>query len=283
MNTFNTLQQTPGSLNLLRIVLMVAIFVAIYYIYRYFFTADTVQYTRLVSGVVPAKNNAIANITADKLPPLYEGGEYSMSCWLYINDMSYLNGYFKHIFEIGGDNFITLMVGLGGYKNKLIVRVNSAGASGDGSLPTVATHASMGTREVESSLGVDNNMCELPNVDMQRWILLTVVITGRICDIYIDGKLARSCTLPNFFRVDNGYSVKLFSKNVSGSGTATTALGSGFGGYISNLTAYGYSLNPGDIYKLYMSGPNAGVGFLDWFKSFFTPDVVSLYPKMNGQ
>jgi hypothetical protein len=273
MNTLATLQATPGASGALRLIVFILIGVAVYYIYRYFFSSDTITFTRLVAGVTDAKTGngkEIKPIPADALPPLYEGGEYSMSCWVYVNDWAYRRGQQKHIFEIGGSGFITLMVGLGNYTNKLMVRV-STDTSGANTLGTNATHTNLDAMEVESGLlNSQLPMCDLPELDLQRWVLVSVVITGRICDVYLDGKLARSCTLPSFFRVDNGYSVKAL-------------LNGGFGGYISNLTAYGYAMNPSDIYKMYMNGPKAGGGFIDWFTSFFTPNVANLYPKMNGQ
>lgn len=252
-----------------RIVVFLIILVAAYFIYRYFFTQDTMSYTQLVSGVVDAKKPGKI-IPADALPGLYEGGEYSMSCWVYINDWSYRRTQMKHIFEIGGPNFITLMVGLGNYKNKLIVRLHTADSSdvtGAGKLMTTDTHTKLDNTGMENGLTNNDAACDLPMIDMQRWVLVSVVITGRICDVYIDGKLARSCTLPSFFKVDNGYAVK-------------TLLNGGFGGFISNLTAYGYALNPADIYKTYMTGPTTSMGFIDWLKSFFEADYVS-FPKMN--
>jgi hypothetical protein len=271
MNTLATLQATPGASGALRLIVFILLAVAIYYIYRYFFSSDAVTFTRTVTGVTDAKKE-LKPIPADSLPALYEGGEYSMSCWVYVNDWAYRRGQQKHIFEIGGNNFITLMVGLGNFRNKLMVRVHSAaGTTGVGSLPSAATREAMNQMGTESGL-IDNEMpmCDLPELDMQRWVLVSVVITGRICDVYLDGKLARSCTLPSFFRVDNGYSVK-------------PLMNGGFGGFISNLDTYGYALNPSDVYKIYMNGPKSGGGFLDWFTSFFTPNVTNFYPKMNGQ
>jgi hypothetical protein len=278
MNTLATMQATPGVSGALRLIVFILIGVAIYYIYRYFFSSDVIAYTTLINDITDAKiadaSKQPAAITADKLPPLYEGGEYSMSCWVYVNDWAYRRSQQKHIFEIGGsgeNGFITLLVGLGPFKNKLMVRVHTAsGTTGAGSLPTGATHTAMNAMQTEAGLTDDMPMCDLPELDMQRWVLVSVVLTGRICDVYLDGKLARSCTLPGFFRVDANYSAKAL-------------LQGGFGGYISNLTAYGYAMNPSDVYKMYMNGPKTGGGFLDWFTSFFKPNVTNYYPKMNNQ
>lgn len=275
MATFNVNNASAGAGGggslITRILIIVIILVAAYYIYRYFFTQDTMTFTQLVSGVADAKKPGKV-IPADALPGLYEGGEYSMSCWVYINDWSYRRTQMKHIFEIGGSNFVTLLVGLGNYKNKLVVRLHTADQNSttnpEGSVLTTTTRNTLlSDTGMENGLTSANGGCDLPSIDMQRWVLVSVVISGRICDVYIDGKLARSCTLPSFFKVDNGYAVK-------------TLLNGGFGGFISNLTAYGYALNPADIYKTYMAGPTTSMGFIDWLKSFFEADYVG-FPKMN--
>jgi hypothetical protein len=41
--------------------------------------------------------------------------------------------------------------------------------------------------------------CDI-EIDLQRWTQVTVVINGRTCDVYMDGKLARSCVLPHLLQ-----------------------------------------------------------------------------------
>jgi hypothetical protein len=285
----NSMQMPTGAMGAIRIIVFILIAIAIYYIYRYFFTADILEKVVLLKGITDAKRTtnktALPTFAADAVPPLYEGGEYSMSCWVYINDWTHRKGQQKHIFEIGATDptatinskFITLLVGLSNNKNKLMVRLHTKNDTSLSSIfdtnnrPQTATHAIMNNTGVEDNLTLSAlPMCDLPEIDMQRWVLVSVVLTGKICDVYLDGKLARSCTLPSFFRVDNGYSIK-------------PLLLGGFGGYISNLTAYGYALNPSDVYKIYLSGPNSEMSVLEWFASFLNPKVTSFYPKMNNQ
>ena len=272
MGLMNTISNDPSAMGSMRIIAFIVLAIIIYYIYRHFFTAKELEYYTAIGPITKAARDVAnpINIAGDLLPGLYEGGEYSMSCWVYINDWNINKNKIKHIFEIGVDgseNGITMMVGLGAVQNQLIVRVNSGeGANRFTSDKRDELLNAMGDSPLRNNL----NLCDLPNIDMQRWVLVSVVISGRICDVYMDGKLARSCTLPSFYRVSNGYSLKALMKG-------------GFGGYISALTAYGYALNPADIYKIYLSGPNPSSSLLDWFKSFFTPETsVTFYPKMNG-
>ena len=55
---------------------------------------------------------------------------------------------------------------------------------------------------------MDSHMCDLTDIDLQRWINITVSVNGRIVDVYYDGKLARSCVLPTIpVASDNGQQI----------------------------------------------------------------------------
>ena len=105
-------------------------------------------------------------------------------------------------------------------------------------------------------------MCDLPEVDLQRWVNLTVSVNGKTVDVYLDGKLARSCVLPDFYKVDaGGYSASLLEYG-------------GFGGQISTTSVYDAALNPEQVYKKYMAGPEPITGIVQWLTSFLTPGVT---------
>jgi hypothetical protein len=86
-------------------------------------------------------------------------------------------------------------------------------------------------------------------------------------DVYLDGKLSRSCVLPNYFKVDSSYSGYLLSPGIPA--TNKVPPGAGFGGQIGNIMMYDYALNPEMVYKNYMGGPEQITGFWQWFTSFF--------------
>jgi len=85
--------------------------------------------------------------------------------------------------------------------------------------------------------------CDVAEFDMQRWTLVTVVLSGKITDVYIDGKLARSCIGSSYYKVDT-ISV---TPNILQHKT--------FDGKIANLTLYSLGLNPAQIYQIYSAGP----------------------------
>jgi ribonucleotide reductase alpha subunit len=116
-----------------------------------------------------------------------------------------------------------------------------------------------------------NTPCDIATVDMQRWIQITLSLNNKTCDVYIDGKLSRSCILPSFYKVD-----KINTK-------LTLCETQGFGGFISNTSMYNYALNPEQIWKLYMTGPGPQYSLWEYITSLFTPaSALALdYPKKN--
>ena len=85
--------------------------------------------------------------------------------------------------------------------------------------------------------------CDIAEFDLQRWNLVTVVLSGKVTDVYVDGKLARSCVAPSYYKVD--------TMNV----TPNILQHKTFDGKIANLNLYSVALNPAQIYQIYSSGP----------------------------
>ena len=85
--------------------------------------------------------------------------------------------------------------------------------------------------------------CDIKEIPVQRWVNLTIVSSGRVLDIYMDGKLSRSCILENVLNVPR---VPL--------GLRLGDYG-GFGGRYSSVQMWGAQLTPDLIYGIYQMGP----------------------------
>ncbi len=262
-----------GFLNLL---IVIAGIVVLYFVYKFLTSPSPGTKEFLVQ---PDKKPMSALMTYENIAPIYEGGEYTLNCWVYIAGYSTHLGTRKHILEIGGDNFSTLLLALGAFKNSLLVRVHTRAMSGSDasgndtttdtteevtSANSVSTDyndpallakedVSLTTADKDilfSPLAMDDGilnvfpMCDIQEIDMQRWVQVTIVLNGRSCDTYINGKLTRSCVLRNYFKVDTqNMSMKVADRN-------------GFDGYTARIGTYSSALNPDQIYKLYMAGPD---------------------------
>jgi hypothetical protein len=263
--------------------------IALYYLYQYLFGPRGTNAYTLISKTRSATTDPSQPIviTSNNLPNIYEGGELTVSSWVYINNWSYRAGFNKSILTIGGPNFDIIRVYLGGNKPSLKVRLQTRENSGTiqpSSMATAATAATTAATTTATTVPVESlekgtqnatfnilqtdsglldasPLCDLPEIDLQRWVNITVAINGKTVDVYLDGKLARSCVLPSFYKVDaGGYSAYLLSYG-------------GFGGQIANTTVYDTALNPEQVYKNYMAGPEPITNIWDWLSSFFAPGV----------
>jgi hypothetical protein len=148
-----------------------------------------------------------------------EGLEFSYSVWIYIQDWT--RGW-KNIF-VKGD----ATDGAG---------TNSARAPGLWLYPdTNALHARINT------FASPNEGCDIKNIPLQKWVHITYVLNNRTVDIYIDGKLERSCVLRGVPKL-NDEPVRVCDNG-------------GYFGKISNLVYFRYALKPDEVYKIYASGP----------------------------
>jgi len=228
--------------------------IALYYLYQYLFTASGLASASLITTAIPG------NTVLDPfpIPPPYEGGEYSVSFWIYITAFKDAVAMNKHILEIRGASMSTLVVGLGSFTSKLLVRVNSSGSTASGALTTDKVKKMFKDVEMPSGLQDNLELCDLPEVSLQKWVCVAVVLSGKSCDVYMDGKLNRSCVLPSYYKVDpKGMKMKLLDFN-------------GFEGYLGDVSTYNYALNPDQIYRMYMMGPtDSQSSFFGWLKNMF--------------
>ena len=302
----------------------------IYYLYRFLQTPAYSETTTIIQSQQPAN---VPWTSIPKFPQPYEGGDYSINTWLYVNSLN-TNNKRKHVFQIQGSHFSTLLMGIGPYKNSLFVRTHyadiegfqvslsdytssivnrvksvlnggleegfqesggtsaggtSAGGTSGGGTSGGGTSRGTGsgsiivkTTNTPNSYGKEGNLstatvdamfqpmasddsllkgtpalCDLPEIDLQRWTMVTVIISGKIIDVYVDGKLTRSCAAPSYFKVDptKDVTIKICDRG-------------GFDGYIGNTSVANYSMNPDEIYRTYLSGPSGvSLDLFSWFAS----------------
>lgn len=239
--------------------------IGLYYLYQYLFGPSTGNSYELIKTSQNANVDSTnpIRIRSDNLPAIYEGGEFTISTWIYIDNWTYRSGFNKSIISVGGPNFDTIRVYLGGSKPKLFVRLHTISQGevtqekGESLLKTTESSV-FGQLQTESSLLDSSYGCDLPEIELQRWVNISIAVNGKTVDVYIDGKLTRSCVLSNYFKVDgSGYSANLLSHG-------------GFGGQISTTTMYDSALHPEAIYKNYIAGPEPITNLGEWLVSIFS-------------
>lgn len=244
--------------------------VIIYYIYGWY-SAPTTDII-LLNAKVPANQTTSATISTGRLPAIRMGGAYTLSMWMYINSYDYRPGKPRSVFTISDAQFTPapnsnasgqfLAVGiLYPTEPKMMIRFATAKSSTNDYTKMDQYMTYMNGSAYQKN--ADSNPIELPScdvmeIDLQRWINLTISVNGRVVDVYMDGKLTRSCVLSD---------LPLASQDKAQSITLGGPLG--FSGYFGTTQFSGSALSPDKIYSLYQAGPYPGVdsGFLGFLSN----------------
>ena len=300
MNAANAPKNTNGggpTKLVMGVVFLILVLVALYYLYQYLYGKTPAQ----GSVDILTGNLSMTKTTADtgasgknfvaktELSGVLDGGEYSTSFWIYVADTKGLAGTTKlaHLLEISKNRFDTtskgntlIFVGLSPKDGTLVVRQNTSETDttkGGYNIDNKVEDAS-GTSTKYSLSGLISNYnagsspyksdtrCDILNgIEYQRWILVTVVGNGRTLDVYIDGKLARSCVYQSGFALGAQ----------DGKATAYFGLDNGdqMKGYFSSGKFYNYALTPDAVWALYQQGPGGSFSITDWFKNLFNVNV----------
>ena len=221
----------------LSIVITIVVIVLILMLLRYIFT-DPYTLQNIQDGKTSSTISASSLATNGSDVP---SSNFAYSVWFYINNWNYRYGEDKVIFgrmgAMSGD-------GKGSVK----------GVSGLDPCPAVVLGAVENNISISLGCypGADQqpttpggntvvHTCSVANVPIQKWVNLVLSVYGRSMDIYIDGKLVRTCLLPGVASVNNNS--KIF----------VTPLG-GFEGWTSKLQYYPESLNPQEVWNIYTRG-----------------------------
>lgn len=89
--------------------------------------------------------------------------------------------------------------------------------------------------------------CDIVDLPLQRWNHIAIVLWNRSLDVYLNGKLARSCTLRNV--------------PVLNDGPLWLTLNDGFKGDMASVKYYNSAINAKKVYALYEKGPDSSNAF----------------------
>jgi len=231
----------------------------VYYVYV-FLTAGSDLEISLMDSEVDASQENIIFLPTNQSPDLRvkNGGVYTISFWMLINNWDYKSGLVKSVLQIGDYNLpenylLTTLL----YPNeaKLMVRVFT-----DSNQGTDYTNVEESKKLLSGGGGIDLftpsgslPICDIQDIELQKWLNITISVNGRILDVYYDGKLTRSCVLPGVGQASAaGKQYVVYGRN------------GGFSGSMSGIQFFGYNLTPDRIYSIYQAGPQAPGSFLSY-------------------
>ena len=186
-------------------------------------TVDATQ--MLVYHQDPSKNDAI---TLYRSVNENDGIEFTWSVWIYIDNLQYLEGQYRHIFHKGNGNLES---------SGLISPNNAPGlyiAPDTNSLVVVM-----------NTFNVINEEITVPNIPLNKWVNVIIRCQNTVLDVYINGTITRS--------------LQLNSVPKQNYGNVFVAMNGGFDGYISNLWYHNYALGTAAIQNIVRKGPNTNM------------------------
>jgi hypothetical protein len=198
-----------------KIILAVVVILLLYIVYK-LLTGNSSQ----ISGMQSAKDSAV--VSPDDLPDNNNTNNYTYSVWFYVDDWSYRYGEPKIILgRLDGSREPSPSIVLGAIENNIKVSV-----------------ACYPNNNSDSS---QIHTCGISNVPIQRWVNLIISLYGRTLDVYLDGKLVRTCVLPGIAKVNDTASIYITPEG-------------GFSGYTSNIQYWADATNPQEAYDIYRKG-----------------------------
>jgi hypothetical protein len=154
------------------------------------------------------------------------GVEFTWSAWIFIDDLTYMGGQYRHIFHKGNLNIDT-----------------STGLNFPNNAPGL--YISPNSNEltmIMNTYDTINEQVTIPNIPLNKWFNIIIRCKNNRLDIYINGLVTKS--------------VQLLGVPKQNYGDIYVGLNGGFSGNISNLTYYNYAVDIYTIQTIMNSGPN---------------------------
>ena len=199
---------------------VVVVLVVLYFIINWLFSKST-QLTRMANG------NEKQTILASNIKNNSNSSNYTYSTWFYVNDWNYRFGEPKVLLgRLDDDNNASPSIVFDAMENNITI--------------SVSCYPQSQTTGLTSNKSIVHQ-CNVKNFPLQKWVNLIISLYGRTLDVYIDGKLVRTCVLPGVAKVSTKSDIVVTPNG-------------GFNGWTSNFMYFDQSTNPQEAYNIYKGG-----------------------------
>ena len=226
-----TISENSTLMLVLKVILVLVLLVVLIKIIKYYYDKWEIERTgspMLVDGTKNAKNAFVisqdpnhTNYIPIKRSVNQDGIEFSYSLWFLVNDFSYKQGEWKHIFHKGNSS---------SYPNRA---------------PGVWIHPN--TNMIRIYMNTMKTLLEfvdIDNIPLRKWVHLTIVVKNRSLLIYVNGYLKIKKELSSLPRQNYG--------------NVWTNMYGGYEGYLAKLQYFDKAITPYDIDDLVSQGPGTG-------------------------
>ena len=204
-------------MSVLKTVLIILVILIVLYLILHFFFSKSTSLTNLQDGTQKQV------IEASTLSNNSATSNYTYSMWFYVEDWNYRFGEPKIVLaRLDEDLHPSPSVVLGAMENNITINV------------ACYPDNKSGGKEL-------THKCTIENFPLQSWVNLIISLYGRSLDVYIDGKLVRTCVLPGVAKVNPDANIQVTPDG-------------GFSGWTSNFEYWDDATNPQQAYNIYKSG-----------------------------
>lgn len=226
----------------LLVIIIVIICVSLYAIYKHFSNKRHNE-PLLIDQPVDA---TIARMILSENIPTSDSNEFTINFWMFVRDWNHNYNKPKCVLYYGDPNCkqASPLIFLYPNTNNLMIRMaQNKKCEGKSMNPFSCNYEGI----------FDNKKpCDVSNIPLQRWVQISVVLWNTTTDVYVNGKLARSCTYPDVPKMMTGQNIYI-------------GQGGGFNGYISRLRYFNYAIDPRQAYVLYKDGPYKQISWITRF------------------
>jgi hypothetical protein len=162
-------------------------------------------------------------VEAKDLKQINNSSNFTYSLWFYVRDWNSRFGEPKILLDRANN---CPKITLGAMQNDIDIVMDC--------YPTTGTSTTSVSRT-----------CNVKNFPLQKWINLAISLENGTLDIYVDGKLHKTCVLPGTPKINDNSPVLITPKG-------------GFNGWTSNFQYWDEPSNPQQIYDIYKKGYGGG-------------------------
>lgn len=192
----------------------------------------------LIDGMIDAKNMIVipqnpsiqSSVNIPRSSNEDEGIEFTWSCWVFIDNLTYNSGKYRCVFYKGNDFSMSNLE-----ENQGLNFPNNA----------PGLYLAPDTNDLVvfmNTFNVVNEKITIKDIPLNKWVNVIIRCQNKTLDIYVNGVVTKSHKLQGVPRQNYG--------------DVYVAMNGGFSGYISNLWYYDYAMTPSAINDLVYSGPN---------------------------
>jgi hypothetical protein len=135
-----------------------------------------------------------------------------------------------------------------------------------GSAPAFNLYLDNAQNNLKLLMNNNTKSCDIKNIKLQKWVNITMSIYGNTVDLYLDGKLVRTCVLTAMPTIQPTINDTLFVGGAYTKGACSGDSGD-LRGYISNVVYKSNYFTPEEAWNIYSAG-YSGAGMFDFVNRY---------------